>query len=107
MIQGFKGHACGDSPITNDGHSASITASMFGGNGHAQCGADGGTGMTHTKRVIGAFSSRRKRRQTILVLDGVQLIASTGEYLVWIGLMAHIPYQSIFRGIEYIVQGDG
>lgn len=32
---------------------------------------------------------------------------ATGENLVWIRLMAHVPDQSVVRGIEDVMQGDG
>lgn len=63
--------------------------------------------MTDAKGVVLAFATRRKRRQAIFEFDGVQLLATTGKHFMWIGLMTDVPYQPIFRRIEYVMQSDG
>ena len=62
--------------------------------------------MTDAERVVFAFAAGRERRQAILLLDRMQLIAAAGEHLVRIRLMADIPHQAVVRRVEDIMQGD-
>jgi hypothetical protein len=48
----------------------------------------------------------RGRVQTIFLANGVHAIASSGEDLVGIGLVAHVPHQPIEGGVVDVVQGD-
>ncbi len=45
--------------------------------------------------------------QTILLTDGMDLVTASGQDLVGIGLMAHIPYEPIERSVVDVVQGHG
>ena len=40
------------------------------------------------------------------LLDGVELLPAARQNLVRIGLMAHVPDQSVIGGVKYIMQGD-
>ena len=62
--------------------------------------------MTHAKSVVLTFTASGEGRKTILVFNGMQSITTSGEHLVWISLMSHIPHQAIIRCIENIMQGD-
>jgi hypothetical protein len=44
------------------------------------------------------------RVQTVFLADALHPIASTGEDLVGIGLVAHVPHQPIERGVVDVVQ---
>jgi len=57
--------------------------------------------------VVGAFAAPRKRRQAVLLAQGVHQAAAPGEDLVRVGLVAHVPHQAVHRGVEHVVQGDG
>ena len=63
--------------------------------------------MPHAERVVFTLAARRERRQPVRLLDGMKLRAASGQDLVRIGLMAHIPHQAIVGGIENVVQRDG
>ncbi len=41
-----------------------------------------------------------------MLLDGMQQVAASGQHLVRIGLMAHIPHDPVVGRIEDIVQCD-
>ena len=38
---------------------------------------------------------------------GAEQLAPTGQYLVAVGLVPHIPYDAVVRGVQHIVQGHG
>jgi len=84
-----------------------ILAALGGRDGHAEGRADGRAGMADTERVEVAFAARWKGRQALVLLDGVQERAPPGQYLMRIGLMAHVPDQPVVRRIEDIVQRNG
>jgi hypothetical protein len=61
--------------------------------------------VSDTKSVIRTFVTAWEGRQTILLSDRGHTIPTAGENLVWVGLMADVPNQSILWGVEYVVQG--
>ncbi len=60
--------------------------------------------MADAKRVVFTFAASRERREAILLLDGVQSIATAGQHFVRIGLMANVPHQAVLRRVEDIMQ---
>ncbi len=60
--------------------------------------------MPDTKGVVGALAARRKGRKTVFLFDGNQSIAPTGEDLVWIRLVPHVPHEPIVRRVVDVVQ---
>ena len=107
MIERLEGHAGGQRAVADDRDRAAILAAFGGGDGHAQCGADRGARVTHAEGIVFAFGTRRKRRQAIGLLDGMEPPAAAGEHLVRIGLVPHVPHQPVIGGVEHVVQGDG
>ncbi len=63
--------------------------------------------MADAEGVIGTFAAAGEGGQAVLLAQGGHLFAAAGEDLVWIGLMADIPDQAIFRRLIDIVQSDG
>ena len=45
-----------------------------------------------------------KRREALVLLDGVQPLAPAGQHLVRVGLVPHVPDQPVVRGIEHVMQ---
>ena len=62
--------------------------------------------MTDAEGVVLALGARRKWRQAPRLLDGMQAVAPPREYLVRVGLMAHIPDQPVVRRVEHKMEGD-
>jgi len=63
--------------------------------------------MANTKGVVRAFFALGKRGHTLPLADGVHPVAPTGKNFMGIGLMPHIPHQTIFWRVVEVVQGDG
>ena len=65
-----------------------------------------------SRRVAGAHDvvlglvDRAERRQTLVVPDRLQLVATAGQDLVGIGLMADVPKDLVPRRIQQRVQRD-
>ena len=73
---------------------------------HAQRGADRGAGVADAEGVVLALGAGRKGCQAARLLDGVQPVAPTGQHLVRIGLVSHVPHQPVLGRVEDIVQRD-
>ena len=106
MVERLEGHTRGKRAVADDCNRAPILAAFGGRDRHAERGADRGTGVAHTERVVLALASRRKRREAAVLLDGVQQLAPPGQHFVRVGLMAHVPDQPVIWRIEYVVKGD-
>ncbi len=63
--------------------------------------------MRRTKGVVSALGALRKPRNTTQLAQRVHAVASARQNLVRIGLVAHIPHQTVVRGIEHMVQRHG
>jgi hypothetical protein len=62
--------------------------------------------VTRIGCVVLAFFDTRKGRDTVLLAQGVELVATPGENLVRIGLVADVPHDFVFGRIEHVVQRD-
>src|ERR1039457_3461551 len=62
--------------------------------------------MAHTEGVVLALASCGKRGKAAVLLDGVQLRAPPGQYLVRICLMTDIPDDAVVGRIENVVQDN-
>ena len=63
--------------------------------------------MRRVEGVVRAFAAARKTAQAALLAQGRHALAPPGENLGRIGLVAHVPDQPVFGGMEYIVQRHG
>jgi len=63
--------------------------------------------MADPEGVVLAFLALGERCHAVLLLDGVDLVAATGQDLVRVGLVAHVPDQLVDRGLVQVVQGHG
>ena len=60
--------------------------------------------MTGTKMIIFRLGNFRKTRQATLLSHSRHQIASTGQNLVRVALMANVPHQSVMRCIKQVMQ---
>ena len=63
--------------------------------------------MTYTEGVVLAFAALGKARQAASVAHGVHLLHAAGENFMRVGLVAHVPDDTVLWGVEHIVQCDG
>ncbi|RML72640.1 hypothetical protein ALQ91_05472 [Pseudomonas syringae pv. syringae] len=107
VVQRFEGHTGSQRPVADHGNRFALAALQARGNRHAQRGADRGAGVPDTKGVVLAFAATRKGRNPVLLAQGGHARATAGEDLVRIGLMTHVPHQTVVRGVENVMQRDG
>ena len=63
--------------------------------------------MADAEGVVFAFLASRKWSEAVFLLDRGDPVATTGQDLVWVALVADIPDQTIIWRIKQVVQGDG
>jgi len=63
--------------------------------------------VTDAKRVVQAFLAARETGESVLLTQRRHARAPSGQNLVRVGLVTHVPHQAIIRCVEHIVQGDG
>ncbi|MCY1392963.1 hypothetical protein D9M68_623770 [compost metagenome] len=63
--------------------------------------------MADAEGVVLAFHAAREGGDTVLLAQGAHLFAAPGEDLVRIGLVAHVPDQTVFGRVVDVVQGNG
>ena len=61
--------------------------------------------MRCAKGVVFAFITARKTRQAAQLAQAGHAFTPTRQNFVRVSLMAHIPHNAIFWGVENIVQG--
>ena len=104
VVECLERHAGGQRTVSDDGYRAPVFPLDFGRQRHAQRSRDGGAGVCGAERVVVALAALRETAQAAQLPQGVHAFAPAGQYLVRIGLVAHVPYQPVVRGIEHIVQ---
>ena len=63
--------------------------------------------MADAKGVVGGLAALGKAGNAALHAQPGHAGAPPGEHLVGVALVAHVPDQAVFRGVEQVVQGDG
>ena len=107
VVERLKSHPRCDGAITDHRNDLAAQPFTLGGNRHTECGTDGGAGVADGEHVVLALATPGEGVQTIFLTDGVDLVTASGQDLVGIGLMAHVPDQPIERGVVDVVQGHG
>ncbi len=62
--------------------------------------------MADREHVILALAAPGEGVKAILLANALHPLPPSGQDLVGIGLMAHVPHQPIERGVVDVVQGD-
>ena len=108
VVQSLECQSTTHGTIADNGYNLLvILATFLGCDGHTQCRRDGIGGMSTGESVVLALQRRGKWAQSMQFSVGGKLLPPPGEYLVSIGLVAHIPYKFVAWRVKHIVQGHG
>ena len=107
VVDGLQGHAPGEGAVTDNGRYFVVIADHVASQGHAQGGRDTGGSMARTKVVKLAFAPLEVARYPVFLAQGVEVMVATGDQLVGIGLVAHIPGDFIAIEVEGLIQRQG
>jgi hypothetical protein len=106
IVHGFIGHARRDRTIANYADNVVIFARQIACDRHAQTGGNRRRGMRRAESVVFTFRAFRETGKTAAGAQRPDTIAAASQNFVRIGLMADIPDQFVFRGVEHIMQRD-
>ena len=62
--------------------------------------------MRGAEGVVLALVAAREARQPARLAQGADAVAPPGDDLVRVGLVAHVPYEPVARGVKHPVQGN-
>src|SRR5690348_11749533 len=106
MVQRLVGHAAGDGPVADHRDDLAVIAAPLQRDRHAKRCRNGRGCVADAKGVVFAFGAAQERRESAACLDRGDAIASPGEDLVRIALMADVPHDPVARRVVEIVQCD-
>jgi hypothetical protein len=69
--------------------------------------ADRGRSVAGAHHVVLGLGDRAERRQAVVLADRRQPVATAGQDLVRVGLVADVPEHLVARGVEQAVEGNG
>ena len=107
VIQGLEGHAGAQGPVADDGDDVAPLPRQTGGDRHPEGGADRGAGMSDAEGVVRALAALGEAGQAALLAQGPHAGPSSGQDLVGIGLVTHVPHETVPGGIEDVMERDG
>ena len=107
QVQTFKGLARRQGAVTDDGQDMFLAAGQIAGHGHAQGRGNGGGGMPHAEAVIGALAAAREARDPSQGTQGMEPGSASGQQLVGVGLVPHVPDDLVPLHVEGMQQGQG
>ena len=105
VVEGFESHAaCHRAVADNSYVVAAVVALQMRRHRHSQRRRNGGGGMSRAEGVELALLHFRETADAAVGAYGVELAFAACEYLVRIGLMAHVPHQLVVGSVEHIMQ---
>ena len=107
VVHGFIGHAGRHGAVADHGDDVVVLAGEVARHRHAEAGGDRRRGMGGAERVVFAFGALGEAGQPAALPQGADAVASAGEDLVRVGLVADVPDQPVGRCVEDRVQRDG
>ena len=109
VVEALKSQAATHRSVTDDGHylprSSFLAPRILRCHRHTKCGRDAVGGMTADEGVVLALLGRGEGTKAAQLTVGTETVTTTGQDLMAVGLMAHIPYDAVIRGIIDIMKG--
>ena len=108
IVQSLKSQSATHGTVADDGYDMALGMSrLAGSHRHAQRGRDAVRRMTTSEGVVRTLFRRRERTHTTHLAVGAEGVSPTRQDLVAVGLMAHIPYDTVIGRVKDIVQCHG
>ena len=107
VVQRLPAHATGEGAVADDGnHMPVAVAGQLECLGKAVGVGQRGAGVAGLDPVMVALGARRIARKSVLLSQGLELVAPTGQHLVHVRLMAGVEDDRIVRRVEHPVQRE-
>ena len=107
VVDGLVGHAGTHGAVADDGDHMVVLGLVIACDRHAQGRRDRRRAVGRTEGVERAFLAQGEAVEAALLADRADAGAPAGEDLVGIGLMTHVPDQTVRRRVINVVQRDG
>ncbi|MNS64699.1 hypothetical protein D3C72_978350 [compost metagenome] len=107
VVHRLIGHARRHGAVADDGHDAVLLALGVAGGGEAKRRRNRGRGVGRAEGVVFALGPLGEARQAAALTQGADAVATPGQDLVRIALMADVPDQDVLGRLEHMVQGHG
>ena len=107
IVHRLVGHAGAHGAVADHAHDVVRAALQVAGNRHAEAGRDRGRGVRGAERVVLALGALRKSGEAAALAQRADAVAPPGQDLVRVGLMAHVPDESVVRRVEQVMERDG
>ena len=105
VVEPFEGQSATHGSVAYDRHDlALLLAASDGGDGHAEGCGDGVGGVAAGEGVVGALLGSGEGGEAVPLAVGAEGLAASCEYLVAVGLVAHVPDDAVLRGVEHIME---
>ena len=108
VVQPLEGQSAAHASVADDGHHMAVFLPLLpGGHAHAQGGRDGVGRVSAGEGVIFALFGRGEGSDALEAPVGREGLAASCQYLVAVGLMAHVPDDAVVGCAVDVVQGYG
>ena len=107
LIQALEGQTAGERSVSDHGHDAIVLLAEIAGHGDTECRGDGSGGVAGVEDVVLRLLALAESGDAIVLADGVEAIAASGNQFVRIALMPGVENELVARRVEYVVQGQG
>ena len=107
VVQRLERHAAGEAPVADDRDDLATAAGELRCDRHPRRCADGSPRMADAERVVRALAALRKRRESSPLAYRTHPVAPSGEDLVRVALVPHVPDDPVMRGVVQVMEGDG
>ena len=106
VVHRLVGHAGRHRAVADHRDDVVLGAREIAGDGHAEAGGDRGRGMPDAEGVVLALGALVEAGEAAAGAQRADAIATAGQDLVRIALVADVPDQPVARSVEHPVQGD-
>ena len=106
IVQRLKRKPADQGAVADDGDHMFAAVACVACGGESHCGGNCGAGMAAAETVEFGFFPQGKTGKPVVRTDRMETVSPSGQKLVDIALMPYVPYDFIFRHIEYAVKGD-
>ena len=104
VVHRLIGHTRRHGAVADDGDHVVVGARKVARHGVAERRRDRGRAVGGAEGIVGAFLAAGEARQTAALAQRAHAVAPPGQYLVRIGLVAHVPDHLVARRVEDRVQ---
>ena len=104
VVDALESQSATHRTVANHSHHLPVLALQLSRHSHTQSSRNRIAGMSTAERVVLTLVGVRERLQPVQPAVGAEQVAPTRQNLVSVGLMPHIPHNTVVRRVEHIMQ---